>query len=140
MKRIVLIDDDLDDAGLFREALEEVDASASVHFFDDGVEAIHALSNHLVPLPDLIFLDINMPSMNGWDCLNRLKEIENLTAIPVIMYTTSSNVREKEKTKQQGSAGLITKPDNYKRLKEIISAILITPVEELSKTLQELKS
>lgn len=140
MKKILLIDDDIDDAGIFREALEEIDPSVNFHHFDDGNEAIQALSNRHIPLPHLILLDINMPSISGWDCLKQFKKMDDLLTIPVIVYTTSSRSREVQLATGLGAMGLITKPDDYKKLKEIIATILVTPVEELPKTLPDLKS
>lgn len=138
MRKVLLIDDDIDDGGLFREALEEVDASTHLDFFDDGKAALLALANGHVLLPEVIFLDINMPSINGWDCLHEIKKINSLANTPVIIYTTSSTSHEKVKANNLGAAGLITKPDDYNQLKDIIATVLATPVHDLSQALHKL--
>jgi CheY-like chemotaxis protein len=96
MVRILfLIDDDQDDREIFRDAVAVCDESIEVIFAKDGVEALTMLSSgHLEP--DVIFLDYNMPRMNGLQCLKSLKANERTKHIPTIMYTTSGD-REQEK-------------------------------------------
>jgi CheY-like chemotaxis protein len=137
IKRILLIDDDVDDADLFKDALEEVNGQASFSHFD-GDEAVVSLLEQKIPLPDLIFLDINMPSISGWKCLAKFKADEQLRQIPVIMYTTSSQARERQMAKELGATGFITKPDDFKVLKKILALITTHPVEELGASLQGL--
>lgn len=139
MKKILLIDDDRDDTELFREALQDVSPASGFQGFDDGNEAIRALTTQRVPLPDLIFLDINMPAVSGWECLRRFKKTEALAAIPVIMYTTSTLPREKEIAQDLGAAGFITKPTDFKMLKRIVQTILHAPSEQLSQALLKLQ-
>jgi CheY-like chemotaxis protein len=137
MNRILLIDDDMDDAGIFKEALEEVNPSIAFQYFLDGNDALHALSDKGTPLPDLIFLDINMPTLSGWDCLGGLKNTSALADIPVVMYTTSSHPKEKKTAIDMGATGFITKPHDYRSLKDIIAFIVETPVDRLAQGLSE---
>jgi CheY-like chemotaxis protein len=139
-RKILLIDDDMDDAGLFKEALEEINPSTDFHYYHDGKEAIDALTNKHIPKPDLVLLDINMPSISGWDCLTRFKKSEYLAAIPIIMYTTSSQGKEKDMAINMGAIGFITKPYDYKNLKGLIASILNTPLENLPQALHQFKS
>lgn len=129
-KRILLIDDDIDDAGLFRDALEEVDRHALFYHFD-GDEAVSSLIEHRIPLPDLIFLDINMPSISGWQCLARFRASKELSQVPVLMYTTSAQSRERQMAKDLGASGFITKPSDFKVLKSILSQVTTRPLNEL---------
>ncbi len=138
MNRILLIDDDMDDAGLFREALEEVNPAIGFQYYFDGNDALQALSDKRISYPDLIFLDINMPSLSGWECLDGLKTQSDLADIPVVMYTTSSNPKEKEKAEAMGAAGFITKPHDYRSLKGVIGLVVNTPVESLGAVLSSL--
>lgn len=87
---ILLADDDTDDTEMFCEALADIDDE--VHFLcsANGSELIKRLEQ-LDKIPDLIFLDLNMPVMNGWQCLGILKENEKYRPIPVIMISTSSH-------------------------------------------------
>lgn len=124
MRRVLLIDDDKDDAELFKEALEEVNATISFHHFKDAREALEKLSDDCISPPDIIFLDINLPVMSGWECLTQFKKTEHLSSVPVIMYTTSSLPREKDIAQELGAAGFITKPNDYNLLKEILQKTL----------------
>ena len=118
MKKILLIDDDLDDAELFKEALSEADDTAFFEYYDDGKKALQNLVLNPAQVPDIIFLDINMPSISGWDCLKALKADKKLRKIPVIMYSTSNHKREMGIATELGAADFIIKPHNYLELKE----------------------
>jgi CheY-like chemotaxis protein len=124
MKKVLLIDDDRDDAGLFSEALEEVNPALQVQHFENGRDALVSLQSGNNHLPDIIFLDINLPRFSGWDFLKQIKAEDHLSQIPVIMYTTSSQAREKEMAADLGAAGFLTKPNDYIELKEHLMAVL----------------
>ena len=138
MPTIYLIDDDMDDVELFREALQEVDPSISLQYANDGHEAVRNLTEQKNVLPDLIFLDISMPVFNGLQCLASFKKDEKLKDLPVIMYTTSSQEREIRTAKELGASGFVTKPNNFKHLKRMLTLILGTPVEQLPAALQQI--
>lgn len=123
IKSIFLIDDDTDDAELFEETLQEINPDISFKRAKDGCHAIEILEEKDY-IPDLIFLDINMPRMDGWECLGKLKSKENHKDIPVIMYTTSSHQRDKEIAVKLGAINFISKPTNLKELKTILNTIL----------------
>ena len=74
--------------------------------------------------PDLIFVDLNMPEMNGWQCLAALKSNPKLKGIPVIIYTTSSNPRDREIAMDLNAHGLIVKPSSQKLLEQILATIV----------------
>lgn len=95
VKILFLVDDDQDDRDIFREAVTVCDSGIELIFASDGVEALEILNSSVVR-PDVIFLDYNMPRMNGLECLKRLKANESTRNIPTIMYTTSGD-REEEK-------------------------------------------
>jgi CheY-like chemotaxis protein len=125
MKQVLLIDDDRDDADLFREALFEINSAIVFQHYEDSKAGLKLLLEKQTDLPDLIFLDINMPIVSGWQCLIEFKKAEHLKHIPVIMFTTSSQTREKEIADELGAEGFITKPNEYKALKELLSGVLI---------------
>jgi CheY-like chemotaxis protein len=75
-------------------------------------------------MPDVIFLDLNMPVMNGWQCLAKLKNSEAYKEIPVVMYTTSSNPRDYEIAIDLNAHGLITKPSKPKVLSKILNTVI----------------
>ena len=106
---IFLIDDDTDDQEIFALALAEIDNSFTCVTAKNGFEAIDKLTQ--TPFrPDYIFLDLNMPRMNGKQCLLEIKKQRKLTDIPVVIYTTSSERRDKDETIAMGAAAFITKP------------------------------
>jgi CheY-like chemotaxis protein len=124
MKTILLIDDDEDDSDLFREAIGEVAPAINFLHFDDGKKAIRELVEQRTLTPDIIFLDINLPRISGWECLKQFKVENHLKAVPVIIYSTSSQPKEKETANQMGAAGFITKPDDYQELKSVLQKVL----------------
>ena len=71
---IMLIDDDEDDLDIFSQALMKIDPSIQFAGFKNGMEAIKLLNDSDMLLPDLIFLDLNMPCMNGFECLKKIRE------------------------------------------------------------------
>lgn len=123
-KRILLIDDDRDDAELLEGALGEVDDAASFFYIEDARKALHTLRQQLIPLPDIIFLDINMPLVSGWDCLREFKADELLQKVPVIIYSTSSHQKEISLAAHLGAVSFFTKPNNYIELIERVRDIL----------------
>jgi len=125
MKRVLLIDDDRDDAELFKEALFEINSSIVFEHYEDSKAGLKLLLEKQTDLPDLIFLDINMPIVSGWQCLTEFKKTEHLKHIPVILFTTSSQTKEKEIADELGAEGFITKPNEYKALKELLSSLII---------------
>lgn len=130
IKSIVLIDDDSDDALLFKEALHELGSSLQFTHYDDGRVAVQQLSG-TAPLPDLVFIDINLPSFSGWQCLTQLRKHAHLQELLIVMYTTSSVNREKSIAADLGANGFITKPDDFKLLRNMINNMIGRSVEEL---------
>jgi CheY-like chemotaxis protein len=123
-KKILLIDDDEDDWLLFREAVEAVDNTLVCDFFQDAIDAIRYLSNHLHELPDRIFLDLNMPRMNGKECLREVKRRKELAHIPVIILSTSNLESDVLHAKMLGAAYFVTKPHRLTLLVEALNFIL----------------
>ena len=121
-RKILLIDDDPDDRVFFTDALHEINNEIKCNVAENGEEALKLLSSP--PLPDLIFLDLNMPVMNGLSCLFALKKDEKLKSIPVIIYTTTSDPETVNETKSRGAVAFLKKPNDYlqfiKKLKTIL--------------------
>lgn len=85
-----LIDDDEDDRDFLAMALEEVDRDIKLLSSNNAEDALKVLRARQVE-PDVIFLDLNMPRIDGWECLKLLKQSEHLSEVPVIIYSTSEN-------------------------------------------------
>lgn len=123
---ILIVDDDSEDRELFQEAISEVDPSFQCISAKDGREALRMLNNSLVALPDFIFLDINMPIMNGRECLMELKSSPRLRVIPVIMYSTTSDTREIRGYYTLGAHDFLIKPHNFRKLVEALGSIVVS--------------
>jgi len=112
IQSILLTDDDPDDRFLFEEALSVADASVQLHIAVDGVDALEKL-RAASGLPDVIFMDVNMPRMNGIDCLRELSK-SAFKSIPVIMYSTSSHYRKE--CFENGAIDYMEKPSDFEQL------------------------
>ena len=124
-KTFLLVEDDSDDSEMFTEAIVAVDASVRCFSAADGREALNKLTvGAIAPPPDLIFLDINMPEMNGWQLLDRLKKDQELQRIPVIMYSTSSHPRDIQNASARGALCFFTKPNSFPHLKKILEIVV----------------
>ena|SRR6188768_873697 len=106
---VLYAEDDIDDFDFFSETLKSVDASITIVNTRDGNETLNFLESEM-ELPDMIFLDINMPSMDGKSCLKEIKRLDRLKHIPVVIYTTSNNPLDKEHCMQLGALDYVQKP------------------------------
>jgi CheY-like chemotaxis protein len=136
-KLFLLADDDHDDAELFAEALEALPVSVSFLHVEDGYKVLSYLSKTQNVIPDIIFLDLNMPELNGWQCLAKLKNDIYFAHIPVIIYSTSSHPRDKEIALQLGAAGFFTKPSDFKHLTAVLGEIAQSESNNLKRILDK---
>lgn len=119
---VLAVDDDSDDLEFFFEAVRKIDDSIIVLKASNGHEALDVLENHIL-LPDFIFLDINMPMMDGDACLRQIRQNDKLKDLRVVMYSTSNNNKEIAKYKSMG-AGFLVKPHQFSKLVKSLSVIL----------------
>lgn len=117
---LLLADDDIDDCFFFQEALEELPIATTLTTVHDGVQLMELLSTSEGPLPDALFLDLNMPLKSGFDCLAEIKMMDTLTALPVIVYSTSLNLEVIDLLYQKGVQYYICKPGEYDKLQQVI--------------------
>lgn len=120
---LLLIDDDMDDQLLFREALHEIDLPVQCDTAPDGMNALKKLQTDSL-LPDLIFLDLNMPIMHGFDCLKKIKAHALLQTIPVVIFTTSNSPLDINTAKQFGASAYFCKPMHFNQLCSQLKNIL----------------
>lgn len=123
-KQFLLVDDDRDDRELFCEALADVSNEINCQTAASANEALELLSALHPGKPDVIFLDINMPLVSGWECLTQLKKNEQYKDIPVIIYSTSSHSRDREIARDLGAHRFITKPHDYKVLINVLTEVV----------------
>lgn len=120
---VLLIDDDTDDQLLFNEALHEINLSVNCDTALDGMHGLKKLQTASL-LPDLIFLDLNMPIMHGFECLKKIKAHALLQTIPVIIFTTSNSPIDISMAKQFGAAAYFCKPMHFNELCSQLKSIL----------------
>jgi CheY-like chemotaxis protein len=123
-KSCLLIDDDKDDQDIFLMALEEVNNSIDCALANNAKGALEMLHKQYVP--DIIFIDLNMPKINGKTCLLEIKKMPHLKDVPICIYSTSANERDKKETTDLGAVAFITKPSSIDELASILSEIFVT--------------
>jgi CheY-like chemotaxis protein len=116
VRTVLLIDDDDEDQEIFRLVIEEIDPSIRCLQSLGAKLALDLLLKKEIS-PDYIFLDLNMPIMNGFEFLEEVKKIKPVRDIPVIMLTTSWAKEHIDKAKQLGAFSFITKPSDMRVLK-----------------------
>ena len=119
---VLNVDDDQEDREFFCDALREIDPAINCLIAGSGMEALTLLKTR-TPLPDYIFLDINMPMMDGKQCLKALKSIPELESIPVIMYSTSTDTREIKECYNLGADDFLIKPHSFEKLVNDLTSI-----------------
>jgi CheY-like chemotaxis protein len=121
--RILLIDDDEDDQELFAAAIRQIAASVQCTVTESAQTALRMLGSREIEV-DLIFLDLNMPVMSGQQFLTEKNRRTELSNIPVIVLSTSSNADIIAKTTALGVRQFVTKPNSFTELKRILFDIL----------------
>lgn len=122
---ITLADDDEDDRLFFTDAFEELKINTVVNTVNNGKEMLNFLNDPQTILPNIIFLDLNMPILNGIDCLKQIKANERFKDIAIAIYSTSSSDQDVEDTFVLGANIYIKKPSNFNELKKILSEVVI---------------
>lgn len=118
---ILLADDDMDDCMFFREALEALPFSTSKTFVNDGEELMQLLTKNIEKLPQVLFLDLNMPRKSGFQCLTEIKNNDRLERVPVVIISTSYDRGIAAELYQSGASYYIKKPIGFSQLQELIS-------------------
>jgi CheY-like chemotaxis protein len=119
-----LIDDDMDDQEIFHIALQKVDQTIGFTTASNGAEGLGKLKEDPSFVPDYIFLDLNMPKMNGMQCLPKIRRLRHLKEVRIIMYSTTSNAAIIEESIQLGANDFLVKPDKLSLLVNKLSEIL----------------
>ena len=123
-KVIFIADDDEDDRMLFLDAVEDLNLPAAVKAACDGQELLHTLDKNKDRLPDIIFLDINMPIKNGFDCLAEIRSREDaLKEVKIIMLSTSKNADNIELCYKLGADLYAVKPSSFQGLKDLLQKV-----------------
>ena len=122
-KPILLVEDDHVDVMTIQRALKEIEVGNALVTVENGEMALSYLRDPSSARPCIIFLDLNMPIMNGFEFLRAAKSDPMLKAIPVIVLTTSEEQQDKVSSFNLGVAGYMAKPVDYRRFVEMMRSI-----------------
>ncbi len=120
---VFLADDDVDDREFFISACSDVDEALRCSTFPDGKSILDHLLKSGSELPDIVFLDINMPMKNGFECLEEIRNSNHLRDLCIIMYSTSNNLMDIKKSYELGANGFVQKPNSFNSLKKLLDNI-----------------
>jgi len=124
---LLCVDDDPDDVEIFREAVKELDPSYICIVARNGKEALETL--HALT-PDMVFLDINMPVMNGRDTLRNIRADESLKCVPVCILSTHITDSDARQYRQMGAVACLIKPRSFSAFSQMIQTVLQEGVEK----------
>lgn len=121
--RILLIDNDVDDQEMFAMAVASISSSAVCNIYSNAKDALTDLvAGNLIV--DVIFLDLNMPVMDGQEFLTIIKASKELNDIPIVVFSTTSHPATIQRMIELGAEDFITKPDEYGKLVELLTPFI----------------
>ena len=126
---VIYVEDDEDDQELCRFALEESDTSVDLRFISKGQDALDYIDSLLEDeqgenYPSLFILDLNMPAINGWDILKKLRSHKELASVPAVVFTTSISPRDREAAYKGGANAYMVKPAGLAELQSCLGVTL----------------
>ena len=116
----MLADDDCDDCMLFQEALDDLALNVNLRVAGNGIELMEMLYDTNSKLPDILFLDLNMPRKTGFECLSEIKSDNELKKLPVVIFSTSFEQNIVDMLFEKGAHFYVRKPAEFSRLKLVI--------------------
>ena len=120
---ILFSDDDTDDALLFTQAADLLTSPILLSFAEDGEQLMRYLAKEM--LPDMIFLDLNMPVKNGFECLRDIRGDKKLDWLPVIVYTTSDSTKDIDTCFELRANRYVVKPTSFESIIKTLKKILL---------------
>lgn len=120
----MIIDDDPDDRTFFQEAINNISPVIETHVCDSGIQALALIQENKIATPDFIFLDFNMPLMNGRECLVELKKILQHKITDIIILSTSDMKEDMEDALRLGAKLFLTKPNTFQELCSMLKGVL----------------
>ena len=122
--RIFLIDDDEDDGYIFNIALSSLPHNFELLYYQDSEQALATLSDTTFSPPDILFIDWNMPKLNGNDCLQSIRKLPGYATIPIIICSTSNHSELRTEVRQLGASHFLAKTSTVKELTDKLAEIL----------------
>lgn len=126
--QIINVDDDEDDRGMFCMAVKRIDPEIQCIQMDSAEDAVDLLKRNEL-LPDLLFIDINMPRMNGYECVREIYQYPNLKNTLIVMFSSTFNPRDQAEFDILGVKYLL-KTSNLKKLVESIDGLIALTLAE----------
>lgn len=133
IKNVILAEDDDEDVLLFETVLSELNQDIKVVVATDGNELMKILKQ-VSTLPEMIFLDLNMPHKNGFECLSEIKSNEKWNSIKIVILSTSSQPQQIETAYKGGADLYLAKPVSYTHFKSMMEKCLSLNWEDLKQT------
>lgn len=123
-QQVMIIDDDADDRTFFQEAINNISPVIETHVCNSGIQALAMFQENKIPAPDYIFLDFNMPLMNGRECLIELKKILQHQLTNIIVLSTSDMKEDMDDAMRLGAKLFLTKPNTFQELCAMLKGVL----------------
>jgi len=123
-KNVLLVDDDEDDREFFIQVIEELEPDVKCVCAKNGHDAFKIMDGFE---PDVIFLDLNMPLMNGFQFLEKFRQRNDFKDIPIYILSTSSDPKSIQEANAYGAKNFLTKPDNLSGWKAIVKKVFSLP-------------
>lgn len=123
--QLLLADDDEDDCLFFKQALAELATPFQLAIVNDGEQLMNRLIKEPDDLPHILFLDLNMPRKNGFECLAEIKQDALLKGLPIIILSTYFEEDIANRLYEDGAHYCIRKPAEFAKLKQVIDQALI---------------
>ena len=127
---VLLADDDADDRMFFEDAVRELQLPVHVTMVKDGMELMDYLAGSGIILPQIIFLDLNMPFKNGFQSLDEIRSIKAFRDIFIVLYSTTARPGDIEAAYAKGANLFIRKPNSYAELIQILHKIFTMDRDE----------
>lgn len=124
---VLLADDDHDDRKFFADALAKLNVPYKLSDFPACEELLYHINKENTA--DIIFLDLNMPNLNGHECLHEIRKNNKFDAVPVVIYTTSSNIKDIESTYDEGANIYVIKPNRFDEIVYLLKDIFSTDLK-----------
>lgn len=128
LNHILLADDDKEDCLFFKEALKELSIVTNLTMVHDGEQLMQLLTDASFELPQVLFLDLNMPRKNGFSCLEEIKGDDRLKSLPVIIFSTPCEQDVADQLFDFGAHLYICKPPDFVKLKNVIYQALLRSI------------
>lgn len=117
------IDDDFEDRDFFKDAVRQIDPAIMCSTAKDGADGLRELQEMIV-MPDFIFLDVNMPVMNGKQFLLEIKKRPRLRSIPIVIYSTTTHPTERAEFLKLGAYKVLAKPSSITNISGLIKSVI----------------